>query len=286
MPSCSAMARMPGGTSGSASTSLKWRAPRSSSRVWNSPVCADGNMPSRRSRTWPWCAARCTRPSSPIRRMPCSLLANRRSQLSRIFSNTGTHVGDRAADHAQHVGGRGLVLERLAELGGALLDLALEAGVRLAQLARPCWLNCSARPSSSSPVLHLDAAVEIARADPRRAFLQRTQRPHQRAGKEEARRHRASSRPPTSSSEAAAIARRAARTPRRAATRRTRSSSACGSRACAANTSSPVRSRATTGRAGVAARSAATCGSVLRSDFFSTRLMSGCAISVPVESTT
>ena len=32
--------------------------------------------------------------------------------------------------------------------------------------------------------------------------------------------------------------------------------------------------------------SAATCGSGFMSVFFSTRLMSGCAISVPVESTT
>ena len=44
------------------------------------------------------------------------MLANRRWQLSRIFSNTGCAVGDRAADHAQHLGGRGLLLERLPGL--------------------------------------------------------------------------------------------------------------------------------------------------------------------------
>ena len=43
----------------------------------------------------------------------CSVQANRRWQLSRILSNTGCGVGHRAADHLQHFGGGGLLLERL-----------------------------------------------------------------------------------------------------------------------------------------------------------------------------
>jgi hypothetical protein len=59
--------------------------------------------------------------------------------------------------------------------------------------------------------------------------------------------------------------------------------------ALAERTSSPWRSRASAGAPSAAAalaRTAATCGSALRSVFLRTRLMSGCAISVPVESTT
>ncbi len=47
-------------------------------------------------------------------------------------------IGRRAADDPQNLRGRGLLLERLAQLGGALLDLALEARVGLLELAPPC----------------------------------------------------------------------------------------------------------------------------------------------------
>ena len=46
------------------------------------------------------------------------------------------HVGRRVRDDAQDLADRGLLLERVGELAGALLDLALEARVRLAQLRR------------------------------------------------------------------------------------------------------------------------------------------------------
>ena len=81
------------------------------------------------------------------------------------------------------------MLERLGELGGALLDLALEAGVRLAQL-RAHAVELLGEPFELVAGAHLDVAVEVALADLRGAFLQRAQRPHERAGKEEARRHR------------------------------------------------------------------------------------------------
>ena len=223
------------------------------------------------------------------RRMPCSLLANRCIAALEDLLEHRHAVGDRAADHAQHLGGRGLVLERLGELGGALLDLALEAGVRLAAARALMRLNCSARPSSSSPVRTSMRRSSSPGADLRRAFLQRPQRPHQRAREEEARRHR--------DQEAGDEQQRGAQdrgVERRerlgdAATRRTRSS--CSVRDRARAPTEPPRPfevarrtdwRRRAGR--VAAR--ATCGSALRSVFFSTRLMSGCAISVPVASTT
>ena len=48
--------------------------------------------------------------------MPSPVAANSRSQLSRILSNTGCGVGDRAADDLQHRGRRRLLLERLLGL--------------------------------------------------------------------------------------------------------------------------------------------------------------------------
>ena len=61
------------------------------------------------------------------------------------------HVGRRARDDAQDLADRRLLLERVLQLAGALVDLALEPRVRLAQLP-VIRLNWSASASSSSPV--------------------------------------------------------------------------------------------------------------------------------------
>jgi hypothetical protein len=98
-------------------------------------------------------------------------------------------VGDRRADHAQDLGRRRLLLERFGQLRRALLDLALEAGIRLAQLrAHPVELLGQSFELVAGA--DLDVALEIAGADLRRAFLQRAQRPDQGAGEKEARRDR------------------------------------------------------------------------------------------------
>jgi hypothetical protein len=96
-------------------------------------------------------------------------------------------VGHRAADDAQHLGGRGLLLERLGELGRALLDLALEAGIRIAQLPAHA-VELLRQTLELVARAHLDVAVEVAGTDACGTLLQRTQGPHQGPRQEEARR--------------------------------------------------------------------------------------------------
>ena len=109
------------------------------------------------------------------------------------------HVGRRARDHAQDLADRRLLLERVGELARALVDLALETGVGLAQLrghpveAIGQRFQLVARP-------HDDLLVEVALADPLRAFRERADRPHHAA------RERQRAEPPRSRGRRAAAA--------------------------------------------------------------------------------
>ena len=81
-------------------------------------------------------------------------------------------VGRRARDDAQDLGGGRLLLERFGQLARALVDLALEAGVRLLEL-RGHLVELVAQRLQLVAGPDVDPLVELARADPRGADLQR-----------------------------------------------------------------------------------------------------------------
>ncbi|KWT96932.1 hypothetical protein APY03_1934 [Variovorax sp. WDL1] len=99
------------------------------------------------------------------------------------------HVARRLADDAQHLADGGLVGERFAQLGGALLYLALQPCIRLAQL-RGHAVELVGQAFELVAGADLDAPVEVAGADLRCACLQRAQRAHQRSRQEKGRHHR------------------------------------------------------------------------------------------------
>ena len=87
----------------------------------------------------------------------------------------GLHVRGRARDHPQDLADRRLLLERMRELVRALVDLALETRVRLAQLAaHPVELVCE--PFELVAGAHDDLLVELADAYPLCALGQRRDR--------------------------------------------------------------------------------------------------------------
>ena len=80
-----------------------------------------------------------------------------------------TDVGGRARHHAQDLVDRLLLLECVGELVGALLHLALEARVRLAQL-RGHAIEAVGERLQLVAGMHFDRLVEVALADPLRAL--------------------------------------------------------------------------------------------------------------------
>ena len=109
------------------------------------------------------------------------------AQMRRAFGHRLQHrlnVGRRARDHAQDLADRRLLPERVRELARTLVDLALEAGIRLAQLRRhPVELVGEAFELIVGP--HDDLLVEVARADAPRPFVQRPDRAHHAAREHE-----------------------------------------------------------------------------------------------------
>jgi hypothetical protein len=98
-------------------------------------------------------------------------------------------VRRRTGDHAQDLGHRGLLLERLAELARAFLDLALEPRVRLLELrSHAVELGAERLELIAGP--HGNALIELPGADPRRARLQRLDRRDHPPGQDQARHHR------------------------------------------------------------------------------------------------
>ena len=89
-------------------------------------------------------------------------------------------VRDRAADGRKDFAASALEFERLLQLGGALLHLALEARVGLAQL-RGHAVELPGERLELVAGAHLDLAFEVAGADALRAFLQRSDGPHHAA---------------------------------------------------------------------------------------------------------
>ena len=103
-----------------------------------------------------------------------------RAALLAIASKYRLHIRRRAADHLQNLGGRGLLLERSCSSSRAFLHLALQAGVRLAQLrGHPVELVGERLQLVAGP--DVDLLVEVAGADARGAFLQRADRVHHAA---------------------------------------------------------------------------------------------------------
>ena len=115
------------------------------------------------------------------------LIEQARSTVQDRFED-GRDIGRRLADHAQHAADRGLVVQRLAEFGGSLLDLALEPCVGGLEL-RAHLVELLGQRLQLVAGGDLDALVEVPRADLCGAFLNRTDRAHQRARKKEARGH-------------------------------------------------------------------------------------------------
>ena len=105
----------------------------------------------------------------------------------------GLQLERRAADEFQHLAGCRLLLQRLAqvrvgcrELARARLDFLFEARVGLLQLGgRPVELLSEGFQLVARP--DLDPVAEVARADPRRAILQHTDRRHHPPGQHDAR---------------------------------------------------------------------------------------------------
>jgi hypothetical protein len=94
------------------------------------------------------------------------------------------HVGRRARDHAQDLGDGRLLLERVRQLVRALVDLALEAGVRLAQVrGHPVELGRERLELVAGP--DVDRVVELALADQLGPFLQRADRAREAARQEQ-----------------------------------------------------------------------------------------------------
>jgi hypothetical protein len=117
-------------------------------------------------------------------------VAKSRRALGHRIEN-GLHVRGRIRGLAQHLADCGLLIQGLLQLGGALLDLALQAGVGLAQL-RAHAVELVAERLELVAGAHRDLLLKVALADTLRAFLQRADRahhaarePHRRQGREE-----------------------------------------------------------------------------------------------------
>jgi hypothetical protein len=97
------------------------------------------------------------------------------AQFQRAFGNGvehRPHVPRRVGNHAQDFADRRLLLERARQLAGSLLDLALEPGVRLAQLRRH-RVEAGGQRLQFVAGAHVDLLLELAGADALRAFGQR-----------------------------------------------------------------------------------------------------------------
>ena len=206
------------------------------------------------------------------------------AQPHRLFQHRVEHRGEiagRGIDDPQHLGGRGLLVERLRQFGGAVVDLLFEFGVGCLQVGRHA-VELLARPSSSSPVwmsMRRSSSPAPIRAAP---SCNGPDRPGHAAGETSAAKV-AAMRPSTSSAACARQRRRAARRPRSAAARQTRASRAARSRHARSAPRCPatVVRRSTDhpplapGWARASARAAATCGRFDRSVSRNTRLISG-----------
>jgi len=101
---------------------------------------------------------------------------HKRWAFSKIVLNTGGQVAGRGVDDLQNLGGRGLLVERFGKLGGALLDLLFELGIGFPQIGgHAVELACEAFELVAG--IDLDAAVELAGTNPRRAGVQFPYRP-------------------------------------------------------------------------------------------------------------
>jgi hypothetical protein len=98
-------------------------------------------------------------------------------------------TGRRARDHPQDLGGGGLLLEGLAQLAGALLDLALEARVGLLEVARHA-VELLGQAFQLVAGAHHDAIAQVTLAELGRPRLEGPDRPHHPAGQDQADDHR------------------------------------------------------------------------------------------------
>ncbi len=101
----------------------------------------------------------------------------------------GLQIEGRAADHLQHIGGGGLLLQRLAQFGRPLLDLVLEVGIGFLQSFAHV-VELIREPLQLVAGLDRDALGEIAAADPLGAAAQRLDRSDHAARQEHPGQHR------------------------------------------------------------------------------------------------
>ncbi len=196
----------------------------------------------------------------------------------------------RAADHAQDLGGRRLLLQRVREIARPLLDLALQTRVRLLELGGHLVELVGQRLELVAGA-NVDPVAQVAAADPAGARLQRLYGLDHAAGEDQAhdqreqdaeadQRHRAHD----------GRAHRLERLEQRLLDEHEpaqRRDGRVGRQHLAAL--QVLRDRHLLGplvRPGRRRAGGGHLGQVSRSVFFSTRLMSGCAMSCPRESTT
>ena len=92
----------------------------------------------------------------------------------------GLYVGRRARDYAENFAYRRLLLERIRELARALVDLAFQTGVRLAQLRRHP-IELVGKAFQFIVGAHDDLLVEVPRTDASCAFVEGADRAHHAA---------------------------------------------------------------------------------------------------------
>ena len=120
------------------------------------------------------------------KRVPIDQQHSRERRIAQVRGPLGDrvehrlHVGGRARDHAQDLADRRLLFQRVLQFVGAFVDLALEARIRLLELARHAIEPIGER-LQLVPGAYVDLLVEVTLADALRAFLQRADRPHHAA---------------------------------------------------------------------------------------------------------
>ncbi len=109
------------------------------------------------------------------------------AQTHRLVEHRVEHRGEvarRAIDDLQYLGGRGLLVERLFQFGGAVLDLFFEVGVGFLEV-RGHAVEVAGEVFELVAGLDVDVAVEFAGADPRGARLQLADRHGHAAGEKQ-----------------------------------------------------------------------------------------------------
>ena len=255
----------------------------------------DGVSTGHRAKVEPWRhrhRAEVGHPAQHVALDPEDEHVGRAAQLSRALGHRVQHrldVRRRAGDDAQDLGGRRLLLERLGQLAGALLDLAAPAWRRTPAAGPAIWLNWSASASSSSPVLTSirwsSSPAPIRAAPAWRAWIGRDHAPRQHQARE-----RPTARTPSTTQHDRPLdrRRRGARTPPPAAARRRptqpqrRDGRVRGQHLAALRIAGDRHLLRPLARAAGSAASAPSPASSSASVVFcSTRLMSGCAMRAP-----